>query len=915
MLDLVFPKVKKRVGLVQKYSTDKVFQVVLNALNDSEAVEARTFTADTVELANDIVDDINYAVMESNNNVISSNEMQKIIYNTLIDYNEVIAARQYMLYSTKKMQKQTDNNDLLNAVSKVFNKDPQTLHENANKNAKTLPTQRDLIVSQIFKNLGLKMYPEEVQEAHKEGLIHLHDLDYSPLLPYSNCCNINVEDMLKNGFKVNEISIEKPKSIETASTLTAEIIALLSDEQYGGCSIAEVDKLFTPYAKENYDKHLKEAEKYQINNQQEYAWDLTKKDIYQAMQSLEYNINFNHARGGQTPFTSISFGLTTDKIGKEIQKAILNIRIRGLGKDRVTAIFPKLIFFIKDGINLRDSDPNYDIKQLAIKCSSLRDYPDIIFDKNIKEVTGSKDIPMTPMGCVRGQSIVSYKYKDKLYTTSFEKMWEHFKNIFEVKLQLNGIDKYIDLTGVTIKDSHSRNIKYVPCLRIIKNSTKHKWYRVSSNAGKLLECTSEHPLATQRGRVLAKDLRIGDKIIPSVYSTESVKRNNIIKKTKKGTSQESYKITKIENINLNEDCYDVTTESDFFDVDGLVSHNCRSQLPAWKNSEGKEQVSGRLNMGVVTLNLVRVALESNSIDEFWYNLQKGADIVHEALKTRIERLRQVKPQEAPIIWQQGGIARLKDNEDITPILKGGRCTASFGYCGLYEVATRFFGPEWEHNKEAYNFALDIAKYIHKLCQKWYKEEGYWYSEYGTPLEATTDTFCRKDTKQFGKIKYITDKGFYVNSFHYAPWKDVSPFEKLKFEAPFPKQSSGGNIDYVEYESEIRNNLSALETVWDYANEIGIAYLGTNCPISKCLVCNYSGDIKQDSKGFECPRCGNRDPEKLQVVIRVCGYLSSLSERPVVEGRMKEMQSRVHHNMGMLGIAEKEDNHVITQDKN
>lgn len=911
MLNLVFPKVKKRVGLIQGYSTNKVFQVVLNALNDSEAVEARPFTADTVDLANDIVDDINYAVVESNNNVISSSEMQKIIYNTLIDYNEVIAARQYMLYSTKKMQKQADNSDLLNAISKVFNKDPQTLHENANKNAKTLPTQRDLIVSQIFKELGLKMYPEEVQKAHKKGLIHLHDLDYSPLLPYSNCCNINVEDMLKNGFKVSEINIEKPKSIGTASTLTAEIIALLSDEQYGGCSVAEVDKLFTPYAKKNYAKHLKEAEKYQISNQQDYAWDLTKKDIYQAMQSLEYNINFNHARGGQTPFTSISFGLATDRIGKEIQKAILNIRIRGLGKDRVTAIFPKLIFFIKDGVNLRDSDPNYDIKQLAIKCSSLRDYPDIMFDKNIKEVTGSKDIPMTPMGCVRGESIISYKYKGKKYTTSFEKMYEQFKN--NEKSQPNGIDKYIDLNGVTIKDSHTGESKFVNCLRIIKNTMPHGWLKFKFEDNTSFICTTNHPLEiVSKGRVLAKDAKIKDVVLkPKEFNYFKTSLNEYTKTT----VLKNIKITKIESIDLNEPCYDVTTESDYFDVDGLVSHNCRSQLPAWKNSEGKEQVSGRLNMGVVTLNLVRVALESNSIDEFWYNLQKGADIVHEALKTRIERLRQVKPQEAPIIWQQGGIARLKDNEDITPILKGGRCTASFGYCGLYEVATRFFGPEWEHNKEAYNFTLDIAKYIHQLCQKWYKEEGYWYSEYGTPLEATTDTFCRKDTKQFGKIKYITDKGFYVNSFHYAPWKDVSPFEKLKFEAPFPKQSSGGNIDYVEYESEIRNNLSALETVWDYANEIGIAYLGTNCPISKCLVCNYSGDIKQDSKGFECPICGNRDPEKLQVVIRVCGYLSSLSERPVVEGRMKEMQSRVHHNMGMLGIAEKEDNHVITQDKN
>lgn len=738
-IQVSLPKIRKKSGNYVNYDSNKVFQVILNSLDDSDAVQDRSFNIDTVSVASEITHDVNEEVENLNESALDVETMQNIIYHQLIEHDEVIAAREYLHYSDKKMQKKNDNADLVSAISKVFNKDPQVMHENANKDGRTFSTQRDLIVSQVFRELGLKMYPKEVQKAHKEGLIHLHDLDMSPLLPYSNCCNINVKDMLENGFKVNEINIEKPKSIKTASTLTAEIIALLSEEQYGGCSIAQIDELFAPYAKQDYKKHLLDAKKYNITNYEEYAWNLTKRDIYQAMESLEYNINFNHARGGQVPFTSVSFGLGTDKFEKEIQSAILKVRIKGLGKDKVTAIFPKLIFFIKDGVNLKESDPNYDIKQLAIKCSSLRDYPDIMFDKNIKEVTGAEDIPMTPMGC-------------------------------------------------------------------------------------------------------------------------------------------------------------------------------RSQLPAWINpATGKEQVSGRLNMGVVTLNLPHIAMESNNLEDFWNKLKQGSEIVHKALQLRIEKLRQVKPQEAPLIWQQGGIARLKDDEDVTPILKNGRCTASFGYCGLYEAATRFYGSEWEHNKEAYDFVLDIAKYIHNLCQKWYKEEGYWYSEYGTPLESTTDTFCRKDKRQFGEVKDITDKGFYVNSFHYAPWKDVSPFEKLKFEAPFPKESSGGNIDYIEYESDIRNNLSALEQVWNYANEVGIAYLGTNCPISKCLACGYSGDIKQDSTGFECPQCGNREQDKLQVVIRTCGYLSSLSERTVVEGRMKEMQSRVHHNMGMLGIDEPvDDNHVIIQ---
>ena len=137
-------------------------------------------------------------------------------------------------------------------------------------------------------------------------------------------------------------------------------------------------------------------------------------------------------------------------------------------------------------------------------------------------------------------------------------------------------------------------------------------------------------------------------------------------------------------------------------------------------------------------------------------------------------------------------------------------------------------------------------------------------------ESLTDTFCRRDKETFGNIKDITDKGFYVNSFHYPEWKPVTPFEKLKFEEAFPHYSSGGFINYVEYNTNIANNLGALEAVWDYAEKIGIGYLGTNCPISKCLKCGFSGVMEQTSKGYKCPKCGNEDLNTLQIVIRLCG---------------------------------------------
>lgn len=854
MLDLVFPKVKKRVGLVQNYSIDKVFQVVLNALNDSEAVEARNFTTDTVDLANDIVDDINYAVIESNNNVISSSEMQKIIYKTLIDYNEVIAARQYMLYSTKKMQKQTDNNDLLNAVSKVFNKDPNVIHENGNKDSRILPAQRDLIVSQIFRALGIKIYDKDIQEAHKKGLIHLHDLDMSPLLPYTNCCNVNAKDMFENGFKMGETFISSPQSIGVASALIALIIQDVSTSQYGGTSIPNIDLVLAPYARLTYQKHLKDAKKYNIKGAEEYAWDLTKRDIYQAMQGLEYNINCLHGTGGQVPFVTLSFGLATDRFGTEIQRAMLKVRIKGMnGK---SAIFPKLVVTLDKGINMFPNDPNYDIKKSVLKCQSLRDYPDIVFGKNIKEITGGSY--MTSMGCVRGQSVVSYNYEGKRYTTSFEKMYEQFKE--HEKVQPNGVDKYIDLEGVTIKDSHRGVAEYVPCLKLIKNVTPHKWLKFTIKNGIDFICTDDHPLEIEgKGRVLAKDIKLGDCVLKSKKRKHRYGISTYILKM--------LEITKIKTINLNEPCYDVTTATDFFDVDGIVSHNCRSFLPAWKNESDEYQISGRLNLGVVTVNPVHCALESRTIDEFWSNFKESVRIAHKALKVRINRIRQVKPQEAPIIWQQGAIARLKDDEDVTPVLKNKRCTVSLGYIGIYETVTKFFGNNWEHNKEAYEFALSITKYLHQKCQEWYKEEGYYYSLYSTPSENLTGRFCKIDKEEFGSIKDITDKGYYNNSFHYDVRKPVTPFEKMKFEAPFQHIATGGFISYNEL-PDMRNNLDALEKVIDYSYDTGIGYLGTNIPMDKCLNCGFTGKCLETANGFKCPECGEK--KHLQIVERLCG---------------------------------------------
>ena len=510
-------------------------------------------------------------------------------------------------------------------------------------------------------------------------------------------------------------------SIQTATAQTAQIIANVASSQYGGCSFDRIDEVLAPYAEMNYQKHMTDAKRYRISEPETYAIEKTNKDIYDAMQSLEYEINTLFTSNGQTPFTSIGFGLGTGRWEREIQKAIFKVRIQGLGTEGRTAIFPKLLFTIKDGVNRKPEDPNYEVKQLALECSAKRMYPDILNYDKIVELTGSFKCPM----------------------------------------------------------------------------------------------------------------------------------------------------------------------------------GCRSFLQGWKDEHGNEVNSGRMNLGVVTLNLPRIAIESEGDKEaFWEIFEERAKVLHDALVYRIERTYEAQPKNAPILYKHGAFgANLTDDDDVKQLFINNRATVSMGYIGLYEVASMFYGGDWQdktdpHHEEAKEFALDVLRKLYDKKDEWTKETGIWFSIYSTPSESLTDRFCRMDTEKYGIIENITDKEYYTNSFHYDVRKAPTPFEKIDFEKEFPKYASGGFIHYVEY-PKLVHNLKALEAVWDYSYD-KVGYLGTNTPIDKCHECGFDGEFNPTSDGYECPQCGNNDPATCDVVKRQCGYLGQPQARPNAHGRKKEIDARVKH---------------------
>lgn len=657
--------------------------------------------------------------------------------------------------------------NLTSVIDNYCGHDEKIMDENANKDSKVFATQRDLLAGAISKEYALeKLLPKNVAEAHKKGWIHFHDLDY--VLNASgglfNCMLIDFPGMLAHGFTLGDAEITTPKSLRTAGEIIPQIIANVSSNVYGGVSVHRIDEFLEPYAVISYRKTLKKnfarmaefegvvlteneidplADYYTSQIEQtdnefkiefidakktdsklsektiQFTIDISKKDVikevFDTFQSLEFEISSLFSSNGQTPFVTFNFGLSTGFWGREIQKAILQNRIEGLGPEKRTAVFPKLVYTLKEGHNLKPGDPNYDIKRLAVECSTKRIYPDILSYEKVMEIYGTF---VSPMGC-------------------------------------------------------------------------------------------------------------------------------------------------------------------------------RSFLSDYQDKDGNHITYGRRNIGVVSLNLPNIALTVNTPDEFMTLLDQRIQAVKDGLMYRYNRLASTTARNAPILYQYGATGhRLNPDETVQRIFNDGEATASIGYVGLHETATRFWGNDWQDKPEAKNFTIHVLRRLNHWKEKWAEETGIAFSVYSTPAESLISRFAEIDKATFGSVKDITDKGYYTNSFHLDVRKQVTPFEKIDFEADYPPLAAGGNICYVEQPSLIKNP-DALEAIWDYMHD-RVPFSGVNTPISRCYKCNHEGDFDADARGFYCPQCGNRDPQQCEVVERLCGYLGSVSMRKPISGRVKEMKARVKH---------------------
>ncbi|MDI6976700.1 anaerobic ribonucleoside-triphosphate reductase [Serratia sp. Se-RSBMAAmG] len=667
-----------------------------------------------------ILVDVLNSIKDTQEEKLSISAIQNMIENHLMKSKYPDVARAYIEYRHDRDIRREKNSALnKNIQGLIEQSDLSILNENANKDSKVIPTQRDLLAGIIAKHYAKNhILPRDIVEAHEKGEIHYHDLDYAPFFPMFNCMLVDLNEMLTNGFKMGNADIETPKSISTATAITAQIIAQVASHTYGGTTINRIDEILAPYVSCSYEKHLKTAQAWSIPQPEKYATALTEKECFDAFQALEYEINTLHTANGQTPFVTFGFGLGTSAESRLIQQSILKNRIAGLGKNKKTAVFPKLVFAIKEGLNQFEGDPNYDIKKMAVQCATKRMYPDILNYEQVVKTTGSFKNPM----------------------------------------------------------------------------------------------------------------------------------------------------------------------------------GCRSFLSVYLDETGKEVHDGRNNLGVVSLNLPRIAIEAgNDFDAFWLLLDERLNLAKKALLTRIERLQNVKAKVAPILYTEGALGiRLKPDDYVIELFKNGRASISLGYIGLHETVNVLLGetPHIFDSIEKQQVALSIIRRLKDAVNTWQKETGYGFSLYSTPSENLCDRFCSLDKASFGNIPGVTDKGYYTNSFHLDVEKKVNPYEKLNFEKHYPQIANGGFICYGEFPN-LDYNPKALEDVWDYSYN-RVPYYGTNTPIDECYKCGYTGEFECTSKGFSCPKCGNHEEGTLSVIRRVCGYLGNPDTRPFNKGKQEEVMRRVKH---------------------
>ncbi len=859
-------KIIKRNGAEVPFDITKIITAVGKA-SESMSEQNRLTRDQITQIAADVADQC-----QALNRAVNVEEIQDMVENQLMDIRAHDVARHYITYRyVQSLKRQTNTTDE-RILSLIECQNEEVKQENANKNPTVNSVQRDYMAGEISKDLTNRLLlAPDIVKAHQEGLIHFHDSDYFAQHMH-NCDLVNLEDMLQNGTVISGTYIEKPHSFSTACNIATQIIAQVASNQYGGQSISLTH--LAPFVDVSRKKIAAEVEvemeglEVSAERKREIVERRLRNEINRGVQTIQYQVVTLMTTNGQAAFITVFMYLGEARNPQEkadlaiIIEETIRQRYQGVKNEAgvwITPAFPKLIYVLEED-NIHPDSPYYYLTELAAKCTAKRLVPDYISEKKMLEMKVDKNGEghcYTCMGCRSfltpyvdpetgkpkyygrfNQGVVTINLVDVALSSggNFEEFWK----IFDERLEL--------------------------CHRALQ--ARHK---------RLLGTPSDAaPILWQYGALarLKKGEKI-DKLLFGGYSTISPAKRLV----PDYISEKKMLEMKVDK-NGEGHCY--------------TCMGCRSFLTPYVDPEtGKPKYYGRFNQGVVTINLVDVALSSGgNFEEFWKIFDERLELCHRALQARHKRLLGTPSDAAPILWQYGALARLKKGEKIDKLLFGGYSTISLGYAGLYECVKYMTGKS-HTDAGAKPFALSVMQHMNDKCTVWKKAENMDYSLYGTPLESTTYKFSKCLQKRFGIIPGITDKNYITNSYHVHVSEPIDAFTKLKFESEFQKLSPGGAISYVEVPN-MQDNLEAVMSVLQFIYD-NIMYAELNTKSDYCQCCGYDGEIQiveDDGKlVWQCPKCGNRDENKLNVARRTCGYIGTQFWN---QGRTQEIKDRVLH---------------------
>lgn len=795
--------------------------------------------------------------------VVSVDDINDLVEKSLMKVNAYEVAKEFITYreSKKKSKKFTDTEEKV--LSVIDGTNEELRGDNANKHIDLNSSARDYIAGTVCKSIADKILPKEISKAHSEGYIHWHDKDYSPVQHMTNCCLLNTEDMLVNGFQMGDIHIDKPKRVSTAGNLISQIALIASGQQYGGqtttiscllpvikttriaCAaehaseITDLDYRHFSNCKsidEVYEQYKKESNLIGRESKKFFEKIVEKKvrhDIHIGIKTYAWQILCHHSSNGQSPFTSLVLDLREAEDEQEqkdlafLIEEVLDRRIKGvIGShgETITPLFPKLLYWACDGLNVNPEDPYYYLTKKAAQCITVRMAPDINSEKMSRKIKNGQVIPS--MGC---RSWLTPLWIEKTYPIDTKFHWQWIKD-----------------DNVQYDGAPGKNFNY---------NRKDEPFGQYSELPK-----SDNVAINFRGNTgWVKDFESdenGNRLVRVIEPKVFGRWNN-----------------------------------------GVVSLN----IPMYAG-EARLKVNKKHNND--TSDFVE-EYKDEYLSQFYEDYANGLELCHKALILRNDYCKKIKAKNSPLLWMHGGFLRETDPEKtLGDMMKEHPLwnTISLGFVGLYETCEALLNKS-NTTKDGQELCINIMDFMNKKVTEWRQaaidtgDSTFNPSIYGTPEEQTTTRFALALKKHLGEMKGVTDHDYVTNSYHVNPGEQISWKDKLDIEGKYLYYCKGGAVSYIETDN-LKKNPEVIEEVIRYMND-HIAYAEVNTTLGSCFRCGYQGDFylksndKHDKYYFECPSCHNADQKLMDITMRLCGYIGKVNAGETTHGRMADFEARQH----------------------